>query len=230
MPIALFDHQHEAVFLSAKKSSASPHSIGGDPQQLGIEFRNGERGCRVVASIDLSFLELHIPIPGITTLPLIHGFQYCTNGFEFIYRLTENNRVEMLSHDESRFTANFPYNNYPDSFQYTPVEFRRHSLNRSIPTELEKYRVVFDSEVDTDENLFSQDSPSDRCTYAKCSSPIDREWSEILGFESRVPSLNVIALHSQDDDDHSFWGDSTVQLIFQICKCCHSVVVTNQCG
>lgn len=91
---------------------------------------------------------------------------------------------------------------------------------------------------------FFQGAPTKSCKYPECTAEIEyRTEAKIIqryenfieatgepliipGHVVRRSSLRVFAIY-QPDDDNRVWPH--VQLVFQVCECCHCICVTNQC-
>jgi hypothetical protein len=95
---------------------------------------------------------------------------------------------------------------------------------------------------------FMQGTPSKECRNPNCTAKVKYrtepeviqmpdEYARVFGLSSfemeardvREDSMRVFAVHQPNQGDRLLWNDSYVQLIFQICECCHSICVSNQC-
>jgi hypothetical protein len=93
---------------------------------------------------------------------------------------------------------------------------------------------------------FFQGAPTKSCENPNCTAEIayrrpamtispGSTFEEVTGEKSltipardvRRPSLRVFAIHQPDDGDDRVWPH--VQIVFQVCECCHCIRVTNQC-
>jgi hypothetical protein len=92
---------------------------------------------------------------------------------------------------------------------------------------------------------FMQGAPSKSCGNPDCTAEIayhvdegeielSPETAELVGektmkiggYDVRVDTMRVIAIHEPKPNDKSMWD---VQMIFEFCDCCHCVRVSNQC-
>ncbi len=95
---------------------------------------------------------------------------------------------------------------------------------------------------------FMQGAPSKSCDNPECTAEVAYHVDEqeievspeladvpgektmtISGFDVRVDTMRVIAIHQPEDGDELIWGDSYVQIVFEFCDCCQCFRVSNQC-
>ena len=96
---------------------------------------------------------------------------------------------------------------------------------------------------------FMQGAPLKSCDNPQCTAeiayrtdkmtiPMDENYKRLTGESSltleardiRRDSMRVFALFQPDENDRIIWGDPFIQLIFEVCECCHCIRVSNQCG
>jgi hypothetical protein len=96
---------------------------------------------------------------------------------------------------------------------------------------------------------FWQGAPSKSCDNPDCTAeiayrresitiPADDVVREVTGLDFltmeacdvRRDSMRVFAIHEPDKHDRIPWGNTPLQLIFEVCECCHCIRVSNQCG
>lgn len=95
---------------------------------------------------------------------------------------------------------------------------------------------------------FMQGAPYKSCDNPECTAEVayhvDKEEIEVSpkladvlgettmaigGYDVRVDTMRVIAIHQPDEGDELMWGDPYVQMVFEFCDCCHCFRVSNQC-
>lgn len=144
MPIELFDH--DRLTISSETSKPNPefqHYFGGSAKEYGLRFVNAEHPCHVVYWLDTTDPLVPFSHPNVRFLPLVHGFQYSSNGFEFIYRILNEQEIEIIAPDPLEFNKHFPYSNYPPHFEKTGVSFELANYKPKDAESALEYQGVF---------------------------------------------------------------------------------------
>ena len=144
MPIELFDH--DRLTISRETSKTKPefqHYFGGSAKEYGLRFVNADHPCHVVYWLDTTDPLVPFSHPNIRFLPLVHGFQYSSNGFEFIYRILNEQEIEIIAPDPLEFNKDFPYDNYPPHFEKTGVSFESGNYKPKDAESALEYQGVF---------------------------------------------------------------------------------------
>ena len=243
--------------IATASSGISPyrHTFGGPPDRKGTA-REDCNGLLIylLHRFDLEDPAVPIAIPGVRFLPLYYCFDFRTN--ELGYRLISDDvLVTYFPEDDPNVAAQeeWPAENYPQSFPQSSIQIAPYPYNpaniedayawagvfgigKLSPSDLRavRERVTDEMEVlghiapETDEefeavlsNPFMQSKPNDTCLNSDCRN------------HTRAGELSTIALMPAEPikgiQTFGPWGED-VQLIFQMCRQCYSVRVTNQSG
>ena len=123
MPLSYFNHNGKRHFRSQDGAESKfHHRFGGTANCYGIKFTNSDTPFQIVYALDLADPELETDVP-CDVLPLIYGFNYASNGEEFVYSINENREIEILVPDTLQYNLDFPYDDYPSSFGTKPTSF-----------------------------------------------------------------------------------------------------------
>ena len=115
--LTLFNHERRSIAIETNSSSSSDkHKFGGSLSDHAIKIRDISNPCHVVFVLDTTDDLVPISVDGVQRFPLIHGFQFCSNGEEFIYRVLNEREIEVISHTDDDFKESFPYDDYPEHF------------------------------------------------------------------------------------------------------------------
>ena len=154
MHVQLFDHHRETISrivkvesgdgnLNENADSRFSHYFGGAAESYGITFSNLENPCQVVLMLDTTDPLVPFSLPGMRYMPLVHGFNYSSNGFEFVYRFVEPNRIEVMLPKNRYHNPDFPYENYPPHFAQQKIGFQQQPFDICDPNDALQYQGVF---------------------------------------------------------------------------------------
>lgn len=250
-PLQLFNHSMRKHLLGSpgRDSSEYKHSLGGDPSDFGMHFSGPAVPLHLVYRLDLSDPLIGLSLPTGRWLPLCYGFGF--GGARTTYVVRSDSHIETVEPICEIYDPDFPYEKYPLRFAQHAVSFapaaydpadvddalrlagvfgldglspagRRKAMDRldefGFFEEADAYDMTRDEFLDTCGFPFAQGIPETDCPNPNCA------------YFRKADSLVVIGLIVGDPaDDVSLWGGPEVQLIFQRCRRCNCITVTNQC-
>jgi hypothetical protein len=144
MPVEIFDHDRIAISRELPKAdSRHQHYYGGSAEQYGLRFRNADPPCHVVYMLDTADELVTIKLPGVRFVPLVHGFQYSSNGGDFLYRMLNEKEIEVIAPAPPEFNPDFPYSDYPSHFPQSAVSFEQRLHDQTTAESALEYQGVF---------------------------------------------------------------------------------------
>lgn len=144
MPVELFDHDRIAISRELPKlGSEHQHFFGGCAGQYGIRIVNAECPCHIVYLLDTADALVPISVSNIRFLPLVYGFQCNTNGGALIYRVLNEQEIEVIAPDPLEFIKDFPYPDYPSHFAKSAVSFEQCVHEQQVAEAALAYQGVF---------------------------------------------------------------------------------------
>ncbi|EGF27646.1 hypothetical protein RBWH47_00494 [Rhodopirellula baltica WH47] len=144
MSLTLFDHERRSIAIETVSSgSGDRHKFGGSLTDHAIIIRNVSNPCQVVFVLDTVDDRVPISVDGVRFFPLIHGFQFCSNGEEFVYRVLKDGEIEVISHTDEDFDDFFPYGDYPDHFPELQIALRSEPYDSTKAEDALLYQGVF---------------------------------------------------------------------------------------
>ena len=215
------------------------HSFGGAFGYTGSVPKNGLTSVQLILRLNLKDPTSPLSIEGVDWLPLFYPFQYDTPSMA--YRVISASAIEILELDGTKYVADFPYSGYPMSFPKTPVQLlpmtyeqeravmflshlRRHlfwlealseedrQLVKSVGTNVSKIGIC---------HSFLQEEPLNYCPNDQCE--LSREFSRLETFAT---------VWNEPVQGFDLWqsGGEEIQIIYQICPRCATIVTMNQCS
>ncbi len=144
MSLTLFDHERRSIAMeSVNSGSGRNHRFGGTLSEHAIKIHNVSEPCHVVFVLDTTDHLVPISVDGVRFFPLIHGFQFCSNGEEFVYRVLNEREIEVISHTDDDFDDFFPYGDYPEHFPGLQIAFRSEPYDSTKAEDALLYQGVF---------------------------------------------------------------------------------------
>lgn len=192
MALSLFDHDTLRHFRSEfGEQGMFEHSIGGDFANSGWRFRNLDRPLHLIATIDLA--EPLLPNLGRMQqkIPLLFGFHYYSRDGEFLYKLNDDQTVELLSPGKVEYNLD---SSIPDTFPASPIFFDRVEYDNSNAVDALKLQCVFGmdglDESELDRAIAIGMSDQTYVCYSRDEPPAS-EWTdkEILLYLGRSPFI-----------------------------------------
>ena len=245
MPLSLFGYTPKSrAEDSIGTTSEHLHTFGGHFHDFEISSKNAPMPLHLIYRLDLRDPLVPVSIPKTDFLPLLQCFRY---GTECSYLVHSDTEIELISPGEQEYY--FPPWEAPESFprqttSFTPKPFDPLNANdvmdwkgvfgwdeltgeerkRALIMARERSWLTEEDCVDEDWTYedkigcmyhppFAQASPNNSCSNPDCSN--DR--------------LQVIALQDEAVSAELIWPDEYVQTIWELCRSCHSITVTNQC-
>ena len=187
MSLKLFNHDRRSIAIETENSgTGGKHKFGGSLNDHAIKIRNFSNPCHVVFILDTSDDLVPISLDGVRHFPLIHGFQFCSNGEEFIYRVLKEREIEVISHKNEDFDEWFPYDDYPDHFPGLQFALRSEPYDATKAEDALMYQGVFGLDALSDsETLRAVEVAKSTWHPEKFERSDSPEWTDIELMHSR---------------------------------------------
>lgn len=219
--------------LFAWKNRPSPyqHSFGGEPRHKGIVPDDCVHPIHLLYTLDLSDPALELQIAGIRWLPLFYSFQYDVS--PLYYRILSDDEIRIVHQRSTKWTADFPYPNYPTHFPFRDVTVSSFGLmdkcfdyegdQNTRPELVDEHRrneiATDDDDVIAFAHHLPQGAAKQPCHNSDCKDQLMRIFAVI-----RHNAVNGVSLWDQ-------WGEEEgVVIVYAMCPTCHMIFVTNQCS
>lgn len=112
-------HTKRIAKLRTGRPGKYQHFFGGPPRHRGATPKGRRHPVHLIYDLDLNDPKLGLQFPGITRLPLYNAIQY--NCCEMIYRVADDETIEILSLSNRKWLPDHPYKDYPPEFPQAPV-------------------------------------------------------------------------------------------------------------
>ena len=244
MPLRLFGYEPKQISLDAiGTSDRFGHSFGGTHEDYGIRFTNADPPLHVIYWLNLFDPLVPISIDGVSHLPLLFPFAYCTSCG---YSIDSNNEITFYGHHDDPC----PPWNAPRYFHAKSTSFSLESYNPKDPLDALNYKGVFGWEELTDADRDSAvriavekfrispdegpdgDWELEDIVDAMYDPPFRQLTRPILvcdtpGCKSDA-EMEIIAIQQDCIDTEEIWGGMRGQTIWAICPDCKSISVAQQ--
>lgn len=244
----------DTIATATRGRSKFGHTFGGPPDRTGTsrEDCNGIL-IHLLHRLNLDDAAIPIAIPGIRWLPFYYCFDFRVN--ELGYRLlSDESLVTYFPKDDPNVTDHeeWPDKDYPPEFPKSSIKISPYDYNPTDPEDAYDWAGIFgidkltksDQEMlkkraaklmeglgfyapETEEEFrealsrpFAQGRPAGTCLNPGC---LNHKRSGRMSTIAIMPAEPVKGVHT-----FGRWG-SEVQLIFQMCKRCYTIRVSNQC-
>lgn len=223
----------------AGRRGSHPHFFGCDREIRGLVPPGSSAPLHILYDLDLSDPALeYLSLDSSDRLLLVYPFRY--NLADLAYRMRSSQEIEILTPFKYAAEDDWPYKNYPVSFDPVPVEVERLSYD-THKTLAFAYAVTSDLQfperlVDRDRELLARlgvpftqiggvqnlpyGVPEVCCPNPKCEYHGKGRTMEVMATvrNSPVPGMTL-------------WGENGggVIIIYQMCVVCQSIYVCNVC-
>jgi len=248
-------HQASRRFFRGErgKKSSFGHMFGDPSEYSGLVAFKGQPPVHVLFRLNLRDPAIGIDLPHVQWLPLLCAIRF--GACALAYRVVSDNKVKIIFQQEKKAWDGFPYDGHPERLPPTSLRMKEGVYNADDPQsvlscwgffgishltqkQLEKvkrfalkkriYDPEFSNWATVEEFLekgvgwpFVQDPPpTDRCPNPRCTR------------RAQKASLRTFAIFEEEDKRvRRLWGPNcdSLQIIFQICPDCKTILTTNQC-
>lgn len=213
------------------------HVFGGPRKHKGTTPRGCKAPLHLLYTFDITDPAFPVKIPGIRRLPLYYSFTY--NAGACGYRVKSDIEIEVLYMETKEVEPDFPYEDYPSEFperrvRLHPISYNEHkTLVFSIEAGKEALsetdrKLIFDrfrypfTQLGGIHSMW-QGIPSVQCPNRACKYSQYDCFMDVFAVVWNQPHNGVFPW----DTDESM--DDSIQVIFQICRKCHSIHACNRC-
>ena len=145
MPLELFNHEKLAISREIFWFAVGVLRTDSGAQLLRTACISSthQSHARLFTSSILPTQFIPVSLPGVRYIPLVYGFQYLSNGEDFIYRVINECEIEVLAPEELRLSNEYPYSNYPSQFEEASVAFDRVDYDPTRAEDAFNYQGIF---------------------------------------------------------------------------------------
>jgi len=220
------------------KAASFGHSFGGGQNYRGTRPRKTKGAVHLLFRFNLRDPAAPIRWNGPKWLPLFYCFQY--DGCPIGYKVISNWQIEILELDYSRYTKDFPYQDYPEYFREVPVSLKpiRYEEQRAevFANHLRQHGVYKGVLKGRDEAIVEsvgleftkigglhdllQDLTSTKCPDRQCANHKSAFGMQVFATIWNEPLKGIDIWQSQGEP---------ILIVYQICTRCGAIYALNQC-
>lgn len=222
------------------ESSAYGHTFGGEPGYRGTIPAGGSKAVHLLFRLNLRDSLMPIRLGDLQWLPLFYPFHYDACGMG--YRVVSETEIKILMIETTtQSVSDFPYADYPDSFPLAPVDLAPISYDEVKALALREFRdrhSLFSKIRQEDQDVIR--TLAAECTRIGLVQPLIQDWPRL----KRCPDPLCMAhkegwpqpvlfctVWNEPIEGVDVWhaDGEPIQILYQVCIDCGSILTHNQC-